>query len=288
MDIRLDVNFFESPKTIKLQRRLGLEGVTALIRLWTWAAKNRAEGDLSGLDDEDIEIAAGWIGSGDRSFASTLNELHWLDGEPGHYVLHQWRDHNSWAAGKQARSDWARLLKMGDRWPQLYDWYILHDAEGIAKEEYERAVAEFKEGRWPDGCPVVDVDSLPVQQEDNAPLSCPLTPPPPPPPSPAPELNDRDPIAAIESARDEAKKRGFEKLLWNFPGWQSQSGDEAFIRQLHESGVRDPVRVLRDAIRWVRRKNFQVNNARAFLTDWFMRVQKEQAKGGFGGRPTGG
>lgn len=33
-DIRLSVGFFDHPKIIKLERQLGLEGVTALLRLW--------------------------------------------------------------------------------------------------------------------------------------------------------------------------------------------------------------------------------------------------------------
>ena len=54
-DIRLSVGFFDHPKIIKLERQLGLEGVTALLRLWLWAAQNRPSGILSGMDGEDIE-----------------------------------------------------------------------------------------------------------------------------------------------------------------------------------------------------------------------------------------
>lgn len=63
MDIRIDVEFFSHPKTVKLERRLGLEAVKALMVLWSWAARNRPDGDLSGLENEDIEIAAGWTGT---------------------------------------------------------------------------------------------------------------------------------------------------------------------------------------------------------------------------------
>ena len=72
-DIRLSVDFFQHPKTIKLERRLGIEGVKALLSLWMWDAQNRPDGVLSGMDPEDIEIAAGWTRSDqDLDLVSTL------------------------------------------------------------------------------------------------------------------------------------------------------------------------------------------------------------------------
>ena len=122
MDIRVNVDFFQHPKTIKLQRRLGLGGVTALLQLWMWAAKNRPDGELRDMDEEDIEIAAGWRSDltsdpdRDRGFAATLADLRWLDiqqkGSRTIYSLHDWAEHNPWAAETTTRSDWARLLKM--------------------------------------------------------------------------------------------------------------------------------------------------------------------------------
>gem|GEM_PF-3376415 len=46
-DIRIVVDFFAHPKTVKLERCLGLEGVKALLLLWAWAEKHRSNGDLS-------------------------------------------------------------------------------------------------------------------------------------------------------------------------------------------------------------------------------------------------
>jgi hypothetical protein len=43
-DIRLSVDFFDHPKTVKLERRHGLPGLKALLVLWKWAAKNRTSG----------------------------------------------------------------------------------------------------------------------------------------------------------------------------------------------------------------------------------------------------
>ena len=73
-DIRLSVGFFDHPKIIKLERLLDLEGVVALMRLWLWAAQNRPSGILSGMDEEDIEIAARWKGD-PRAFNAVVTRL---------------------------------------------------------------------------------------------------------------------------------------------------------------------------------------------------------------------
>lgn len=61
-DIRVSVDFWDLPKTIKLTRRLGLEGPRSLQILWMWVTRHRPDGLLSDMDVEDIEIAAKWDG----------------------------------------------------------------------------------------------------------------------------------------------------------------------------------------------------------------------------------
>ena len=90
-DIRLSVGFWEHPKTVKLTRRLGLEGVRSLQILWLWAAQNRPDGVLSGMDAEDIEIAAKWDGEA-TALCDTLEDLGWLDKKEDVYMLHDWDD----------------------------------------------------------------------------------------------------------------------------------------------------------------------------------------------------
>ena len=96
-DIRLSVEFFDHPKTVKLQRRLGLEAVISLQRLWLWAAQNRPDGILSNMDSEDVEIAAKWNGEL-NSFSNELVNLRFLDNENNVYTLHDWQVHNPWQA----------------------------------------------------------------------------------------------------------------------------------------------------------------------------------------------
>ena len=56
-DIRLSIGFWQHPKTRKTAKRLGLEGVRSLQILWLWAAINRPDGILSGMDWEDRECS---------------------------------------------------------------------------------------------------------------------------------------------------------------------------------------------------------------------------------------
>jgi len=49
-DIRISVGFPNHPKTVKLDRRLGFQGIRSLRALWTWAAQNRPDGNLGGAN----------------------------------------------------------------------------------------------------------------------------------------------------------------------------------------------------------------------------------------------
>lgn len=110
-DIRLSVGFWRHPKTIKLQRRLGLEAVRSLQILWLWAAENRPSGELSGMDDEDLEIAADWNG-GPGKLSEALSSVGFLDGGIGGYSLHGWQENNAWASGEPARADKGRFARL--------------------------------------------------------------------------------------------------------------------------------------------------------------------------------
>ena len=103
IDIRLSLGFFDHPKTKKLKKRLGYEGVESLLRLWMWSANNRPMGQLKGVDTESLELAANWDGD-EGAFCSTLKTLGWLDGEEGAYSLHGWEEHQQWVMGSDARS----------------------------------------------------------------------------------------------------------------------------------------------------------------------------------------
>lgn len=103
-DARISTSLPAHPKTKKLMRRLGGAcGGWYLVRLFLWVAENRSNGDLSGMTDEDIELAVDFDGE-EGALISALCDVGFMDGEQGERVIHDWEEHNPWAAGADARS----------------------------------------------------------------------------------------------------------------------------------------------------------------------------------------
>ncbi|MGE3549769.1 MAG: hypothetical protein AB7I29_07725 [Geobacter sp.] len=153
-DIRLSVDFFDHPKTLKLERRLGPGAVHALIRLWCFAAKHRSDGCLTNMDAEDIELAARFNSSlttverslttvngvvSNNGFVETLLELRWLDlADDGKtYRIHDWKTHNSYAADAEDRSDSSRLSRLSGINRAAYEALVAEGRTGISREEYD-------------------------------------------------------------------------------------------------------------------------------------------------------
>jgi hypothetical protein len=112
-DARISTTLPDHPKTKKLIRRTGDAGAWYLVRLFLWVAANRSDGSLTGMSDEDIEIAVDWPGE-PGAFVRTLVEVRFLDGESGDHQVHDWAEHNPWAASSRDRSEaasWAALCK---------------------------------------------------------------------------------------------------------------------------------------------------------------------------------
>jgi hypothetical protein len=116
-DARISTALPRHPKTVKLQRRLGAQGCWSLLCLFLWVAENRPEGDLRGMTGEDIEIAANWQGDVGE-FVRTLVEVRFLDGQDATYKIHDWAEHNPWAAGRPGRIEKARSAA-GARWKSV-------------------------------------------------------------------------------------------------------------------------------------------------------------------------
>jgi hypothetical protein len=102
-DIRLKVSFFSHLKTKRLRRELGCEGIISLIKLWMYAAVNKPTGDLTGMSAEDIAIASDWEGDPDE-YQKALVSLGFLDEQEGMLAIHDWEEHNPWAANAHMRS----------------------------------------------------------------------------------------------------------------------------------------------------------------------------------------
>lgn len=108
-DARISTSLADHPKTVKLERRLGGEACWALVCLFLWAARNKSDGDLSGMQIEDIEIAAKWRGEEGKLYDALVSVRFLDESEDGkRVVIHDWHDHNPWAAGARGRSEKAR------------------------------------------------------------------------------------------------------------------------------------------------------------------------------------
>lgn len=118
-DFRLSTSFFGHPKIVKLRRRLGDHGIVSLLRLYSFVTGNRPDGDLTGMSDEDIEIAAAFEGA-PGVLVRELFDLRLLDGQSWTYRVHDWVEHNPWVANRGQRIDKARRAAEA-RWNQKSD-----------------------------------------------------------------------------------------------------------------------------------------------------------------------
>jgi hypothetical protein len=107
-DFRLRVGALSHPKIKKLKRTLGAEGVLAWIALLAHAASYHVDGCLHITCSGDLAIAADWDGP-EAELWDALIGLRLLDKDPHTgLVIHDWTDHNPWAAEALKRSEAAR------------------------------------------------------------------------------------------------------------------------------------------------------------------------------------
>lgn len=135
-DIRLSVEFWRHPKTKKLIRRTGLEGARSLQILWLWAVVNRPDGDLKGMDDEAIELAADWNGE-EGKLASTLVDVAFLDGKAEGRKLHGWLEYNAWQTGDSDRADTGRFNVLKSKMPAIHAKLVSAGITRLTKADYE-------------------------------------------------------------------------------------------------------------------------------------------------------
>jgi len=170
-DARISTALPSHPKTKKLIRRLGAEGAWALVCLFLWAASNRSDGDLSGMTDEDIELAADW-GGAEGALIAELAKVRFLDGEAGTRAIHDWAEHNPWAAGAKMRSQKAqwnaakRHHGVAEANRQVPEYAALRDAASIAgstnaaSNKHAEAVQAVKCSNAPSPVPIPTPTSI--------------------------------------------------------------------------------------------------------------------------------
>lgn len=136
-DIRISVDLFTHPKFKKLCRRLGAEGGLCLMKLWGWAARNRQAGELTGMEVEDVELAADWPGD-DGRFVEELLSLKLLDQDGGSYFIHDWQGWQGWVCQEQSRGDKARFSRLAQVAPLEHSRLQQQGVNAISRADYDK------------------------------------------------------------------------------------------------------------------------------------------------------
>lgn len=147
-DFRLSTAFFTHPKTIKLQRKLGSDGVLAFIKLLAFTAANRPSGVLDKVDDETLAIATDYDDI--DSLVAVLVEIGFLDKQRKQLSVHDWADHNGYAMHAKARSEKARKAAKA-KW----------DKEKSASSEHATSMQQAESSTAPSPTPTPEPDPSP-------------------------------------------------------------------------------------------------------------------------------
>jgi len=141
-DIRIAISFKNHRKRKKLKLLLGPDSTDYLIDLWLTVAMERPDGDLSGLDDMDIAIMAGWPND-PSTFVGALVNVGWLDvatKSNGGYILHDWLENNPWVSSADERSDKARFSRLSRSYPDIHAVLKGQGYKTITAEEYKTVI----------------------------------------------------------------------------------------------------------------------------------------------------
>lgn len=161
-DFRLSTTFPNHPKTVKLRRRLGAEGVLGFVCLLSHVAQHKSDGALVGMDAEDIAIAAQWEGD-PGEFVDALLNIKFMENDGELLRIHDWVENNPWAAGAKARSDKAKKAAQA-RWEG--------DTNSTPKQSTEHATSIDEQSKTKE-------QAKQKAELSNTPSPSPLPPPPP-------------------------------------------------------------------------------------------------------------
>lgn len=159
-DFRVSVAFALSRKRKRMHRRLGAEGVVAVYDLWALVARSYSDGDLSGLSNEDLADELDWGGDPDE-LCKALSEIGFLDGEEGGYAVHDWADHNPYAAGAKARSEQGKKAA-DERWKRC---------KGAKTKTAEKGLGDAVHAEIPISSAGAGTSNAPTSQPANQPTT---------------------------------------------------------------------------------------------------------------------
>ncbi|GEM_PF-5083371 len=127
--IQIEAGYFQHFKIQKLRRKLGTDAVLCHLILLTFTASNKPKGNLTGMDEEDIEIASNWTGESGK-FVEALVDLRLLDKTKSFFRVHDWQEHNAYLYNKPERIRQARKAARA-RWKNRTKSKITDGADSI-------------------------------------------------------------------------------------------------------------------------------------------------------------
>jgi hypothetical protein len=195
LDFRVYVSVFDHPKFLRLEAALSERACMALFRLWGWARRHRKDGDLTGLSDREIAIAARWKGAAAR-FVTALREIGWLDGDAGAFKLHGWRKAQPHSMGALS-FERAQQVRALERWAKKAG---APSVEAYVQTRHGMTLEEYLESEPSADCDAAaDAGHMPGMMPGSAEAdaSSPPSPSHPPPPQPPPAAAAADPLLGI-------------------------------------------------------------------------------------------
>ena len=139
-DIRVELGFFTHRKTRRLIAKFTLDAAWGLEQLWAFAARYKPSGFLTGMTNLDIASEMHMEGKVDADELVKFmlsEECRWLDMTPDGIYLHDWTDHQPWAAGAEDRSDMGRFSRLAHINRAAYDELKSKGINAISKSDYE-------------------------------------------------------------------------------------------------------------------------------------------------------
>lgn len=107
-DFRIKTDFIANPKRKKLQRKLGADGVLALIDLWTNLTITSPKGFI-GKTKEDIEVQSNWQGECGLLADTLLTDgTRFVDQKEDGFYAHDWEINQPWVFNYDKRQEIAR------------------------------------------------------------------------------------------------------------------------------------------------------------------------------------
>lgn len=109
--IRLMTGFYSHRKTLRLKARIGNDALWVVPRIWSYAAENQPDGDLSGYEDAEIALLVAYTGDA-QALLQALKECGFVDSDG---KIHGWHEHNGYHQTFAARAKTAADARWGKK-----------------------------------------------------------------------------------------------------------------------------------------------------------------------------